>query len=174
MNEEDTWTLAAGDADSSETKLSSWWDLHNKQQVLDKIDLLFSEGHRVDFQNDGNSKNIIKQLAQIAKDYKTDAPKEIAAWDYCRIIGLCRWCIDVDYFSEKEAEVIMTKAAKFIQKKYSSWEEMGMAYLLGRAWWAGEENIMEDYGFVNALQAFNTAKYSEDSFWSTVNWKTAL
>lgn len=174
MNDEDTLSLAAGDSDSSEMKLSSWWDLNSKQDVLDKIDLVFNKGHRFEFENDSNNKLFIKQVSKIAKDNKLNTPKEIAAWDYCRIIGLCRWAIDVEYFTETEAEKIMTKVAKQIQKTYSSWADMGMAYLLGRAWWAGEENIMDDYGFVNALQAFNSAMYSEDSFWKIVSWNTVL
>lgn len=177
MNGEDTHTLAAGDEDASATKLENWWNLYSKKDVLEKINLVVSEGHRHEFQNSINTpqtKKIIKQIASIVKEYKINVPSEIAAWDFCRVIGLCRWAIDVKYFTEQEAENIMTDMAKVLQKTYASWQEMGTAYLLGRAWWSGEDDIMNEMGFLNAYNSFTSIIEDEDSYWNTIKWNTKL
>lgn len=177
MNGEDTHTLASGDAYGAKTKLEDWWGLYSKEDLLEKIQLVDTEGHRIEFLKESATpygKKISKQVAKIAADCNIKAPTEIAAWDFCRVIGLCRWAIDVNYFTESEAEKIMTDMAKKLQKNYASWQDMGIAYLLGRAWWGREEDILEEMGFLNAYESFISIISDEDSYWNTISWNTKL
>lgn len=174
MNSEDIHTLQAGDSYSSNEKLSSWWGLNSKSEVLEKIDLVLSEGHRFEFDSDPRKQKVIKQISKLAAANNVATPNEILAWDYCRVIGLCRWAIDVNYFTEDEAQEVMTKVARKIQQNYNSWSDMGIAYLLGRAWWGGEDNIMEDYSFNTAYQSYIECLQASGSYWNTVNWNTKL
>jgi hypothetical protein len=61
--------------------------------------------------------------------------QDFTAWDLCRLVNITRYAFEAEFISEAEAWDIIMKAAKEIQKKYKSWEEMSEVYDFGKYVW---------------------------------------
>ena len=73
----------------------------------------------------------------MAKEYyKKLGEKSLLGWDYGRYICLCRWGYLVGWLNEQEAWEKIMPAAELLQKSFSSWEDLGRNYLIGRLFWS--------------------------------------
>jgi hypothetical protein len=53
-------------------------------------------------------------------------------WNYPRVVSLARWGYAVGQITEKEAWAVIMPTAQTLQRSFSSWQEMGRAYLDAR------------------------------------------
>lgn len=90
------------------------------------------------------------ELAQ--KYYLKLGPKGILAWDFCRYINLSRWAYMAEYITEDEAWAKIIPAAQRLQQSFSSWQEMGENYLIGREFWSYEETQKSGEKYRNIYQ----------------------
>ena len=65
----------------------------------------------------------------------------------------------------------MTSVAKEIQKKFSSWQEYGQNYLIGRQFWSHRYTQSQGDLYVDALKRLIENK---DSPWNTLPWDQNL
>ena len=70
-----------------------------------------------------------QRIVDLALDRNTTAA---VAWNYPRAVMLARWGHAAGYFNEDEAWAIIMPAAIVVQRSFSSWQEMGRAYMQGR------------------------------------------
>ena len=93
----------------------------------------------------------------------------VSAYDYSRAINVARWCHDLGYITTEETWQVIMQSAKQLQYAYSSWRDMGAAYLLGRYMWGANEFDMSD-----SEAAIRMLLTDPNSPWQTIDWKTPL
>lgn len=74
---------------------------------------------------------------------KDRIPDSVIAWDLVRVVNLGRWAYLCGYVNEDEMWQIMQVAADTALKHFSSWEEYGLSFVMGRGVWHGEPDDSE-------------------------------
>lgn len=179
-------------------QLSEWWDVDGGDELKEMIAYLKEQGHRRQFAHVDtalrmsstaeakaylkenledfetamewfhNMRNAYEQFAEDGLLPEKPAMPNLIAWDYARIINLCRNGFDAKYMNKPEALAIIAEAAKTLQQSYSSWRELSISYQFGRYVWGGEEEyeILKE-GMEDLLDA-------ENSPWVCLDWNTKL
>ena len=151
--------------------LKDGWDTEDRNSLLESVEWLTTEGgHRKQF------KKIADEISKLDEDefkayvtqyeeefkkqfqilltkkyYKEFGGTGILAWDYVRLVNLCRWGYLVGYITEEEAWNIILQAAEELRQNFDSWEEMGRNYLIGRYFWSPSRMIKEENLFNEAM-----------------------
>lgn len=63
----------------------------------------------------------------------------LLGWDLARLISVCRGGYVAGYLTEDEAWQSIMGAARRLQGRFESWEDLGMNYLLGREYWSEKQ-----------------------------------
>ena len=115
-----------------------------------------------------NMREAYEQFAEDGLLPENASLPNLIAWDYVRVINLCRNGFDAKYISKKEAlEQIMITARK-LQKEYSSWKELSVCYQFGRYVWGGDDQYeMLKEGMEELLS-------DENSPWINLDWNMKL
>lgn len=91
----------------------------------------------------------VEQLKNLKETYEelietgTIASKEDLArygalgWDAGRLNFMARACYDANYISEAQAWEYIDKAYEMAHSRFTSWHDMAMSYVIGRALWGG-------------------------------------
>ena len=115
--------------------LKQWWDIEDESGFNDTVEWLLKEGHR---------------RGQI---------EDIGAWDYSRAMSLLSSSYLIGYISREEALDRSLEIAKFIQSKYSSWDEFINSYLKGYEIWSNESGD-ERRAVYNKLKSMPNSLYN--------------
>jgi parallel beta-helix repeat protein len=171
--------------------LSEGWDIKNRSDLLRDIFWLSQGGgHRDDFARDGRfvCKMSKEQLDAFLKPYK-DYPercndfrvahqyytplgdKGIIGWDLCRYMCLCRWGYICGWLDEETTWKLMIPVARELQQTFSSWEELGQNYLIGRHYWS-LRHVREDKKYYD--EAFQRLIEMPSSPWNKYTWNLDL
>ena len=164
-------------------QLQSWWDITNRDSTLGIVQWLLHEGHHADADaalvlmrgdqpeaGDPEEKAVDVQLIaefMIRNGYCTveTLPQTVIAWDLVRIANLGRWALHAGYLSEEEMWQVMLVAADAARECFSSWEEYGRSFDMGRVVWHGdEEDCQTAWEIVTALLE------EETSPWRQIPW----
>lgn len=135
--------------------LSKWWNVDNRDQLIEMLNWLQFEGHRSRFNELGRQVDAMDELqfktaeAALMRDpeelhrlvivrqnYRRLGQKGILAWDLVRYIALCRWGNLAGYLSEMEAWDHIMPAARRLQQSFGSWRDLQNDYLIGRQFWS--------------------------------------
>ena len=95
---------------------------------------------------------------------------DFLAWDFVRAAMLARAGATAGYLSEAEAEDFLLMIADDLRAHYSSWEELGESFLLGRWFWnsqGGEGERSPDLHDRNRQQVL----LGVDGPWRAVPWQ---
>ncbi|MEO0900409.1 MAG: DUF1266 domain-containing protein [Bacteroidota bacterium] len=176
------------------------WEIKDKESAEEVINWLMEEGHRKEFhQNIERIQRMDKaalatymeEVKQGKYEFDSDELKEeelhrielidnntyniaylsFMAWDYLRMIDLCRSTFVANYLSDKEAWSIVLSAAQVLQARYDSWAEMGQSFIYAREFWS----IVEHRRNGGAYQkAYEDLLNQPDSPWNQMDWSTQL
>ena len=148
------------DSNLAETRgiLHDWWGIDNRSDLLRVLEYLDREGHRIEFQRQGqsllampvarfrmallaarNQPGAVRRMKLLREYYPRCRRNSFVGWDYCRYIMLCRWGYMLGFLTEDEAWGRIMPAARTIQGAFGSWAELGGDYLTGREFWSQEE-----------------------------------
>ena len=135
--------------------LAQWWDIHNKEELLDTLQWIRTGGHRKKFDeitqtlSSGTSReqqqlklqavrnSNLGNRVQIAQKYGDKfGEKSIIAWDFSRYVSLCGWGYIAGYITEEEAWERIMPAARLMQHTFDSWEDLGNNHVIGRKFWS--------------------------------------
>ncbi|QPQ30573.1 DUF1266 domain-containing protein [Lysinibacillus sp. JNUCC 51] len=165
--------------------LSSYWDVHNKDEAAETLEWLLTEGHRTRFdqllmalkagqsfteEEVGKSQEcyesaqeaMMKKLSFAKSDF--DQVNTIAAWDFDRAVNVARWSYIVGYITEEQAWGYITRAADAGSHFFQSWKDYFISFAFGRAI-AYEGDI---YDIIwNGKELLN----EKDSIWNEFNIK---
>ena len=164
-------------------QLQSWWNITDRESTLEIVRWLLHEGHHADadaalalIRGDqpeaGDSEEKAEDVQAIAEfmvenGYCTAEmlPRTVIAWDLVRIANLGRWALHAGYLSEEEMWQVMQVAADAAREHFSSWEEYGRSFAMGRGVWHGdEEDCQTAWEIVTALLE------EEQSPWRQIPW----
>jgi hypothetical protein len=145
--------------------LQEMWNVADRASALAAIENLRHQGHRTKFNvlkanaHDAYKfKEIFKfdfdeseevqlsdedfeRLAEWIRRANDFVPKVgILAWDAARYIHLVRLCFFANYLNPKEAWEKINLLAPIVKDKFKDWSEFSQSFLIGRTFWAGEED----------------------------------
>lgn len=164
-------------------QLQSWWNITDRESTLEIVRWLLLEGHHADadaalalMRGDqpeaGDPEEKAEDVQSIAEfmvenGYCTaeTLPRTVIAWDLVRIANLGRWALHAGYLSKEEMWQVMQVAADAAREHFSSWEEYGRSFAMGRGVWHGdEEDCQTAWEIVSALLE------EETSPWQQIPW----
>ena len=164
-------------------QLQSWWDITDRDSTLGIVQWLLHEGHHADAdavlelvrggQPDASDPEEKAEDVQLIAEFMIrngycsaeTLPQTVIAWDLVRIANLGRWALHVGYLSEEEMWQVMRVAADTAREHFSSWEEYGRSFAMGRGVWHGdEEDCQTAWEIVTALLE------EETSPWRQIPW----
>ncbi|QSQ16046.1 DUF1266 domain-containing protein [Myxococcus landrumensis] len=174
------------------TGLSEWWGVYNGQTAAAQVEKLLSAGHRVAFdaalgqlanvspeqweqvaKSGGEAlSNLGASLASLKEDKTTFTAEDLArgtlAWDLGRAVVVTRMSYDLKFLDESQAWAFIARASEQARAQFSSWEQWGKSYLLGRAMW----NSSED-GMLSGLASITAdCQATPDGPWTKLAWQT--
>ncbi len=159
--------------------LVQWWDVHDRNQLLDTLKHQLCVGHNSrwqrmqkgleanraldSFKGGWNLPQDFEAAIQLLKKYgRQFGNRGLLAWDHCRYVALCRWGYQAGYLTEAEAwELIMPVAAK-IQKQSKNWQQLASEYLIGRNFWC--DSIYQE-GAVSSKKIKHRLLHDPNSPW---------
>ena len=162
-NDENVDTIdCESDIDSIKCTLREWWNVTDRKSTLDIVRWLLEEGHHAEADRilaeirERGLENIpakercskggkMEDVCLIAEEMQRNnwcpagkMPQSAIAWDLVRVVNLGRWAYLCGYISENEMWQTMQVAADTALEHFSSWEEYGWSFILGRGVWHGD------------------------------------
>ena len=177
------------------TTLRRDWGITTREELLDMLDSLENGGHAASFKeiqwiinetaragNNEQARRTVLESYDWADNVKWNRfryvfnnwdryqHRTIKAWDLGRSVSLCRWGYNVGFITEAEAWKRIFHIASLVQPLYSSWEEYGYDYFMGRLFWASSSGEEESY-----LQRTEPIyRRLLNSYWSWLDWDVDL
>jgi hypothetical protein len=158
--------------------LAGSWGVRNRRELIDALRSLRETGMRAEFDAFGRSPGGMfsppdhddRRRIEIAASFCPKfGSKSILAWDFMRYISLCRWGYLAGFFSEREAWDEIMPAAVRLQQTFSSWQEMGWIFMVGREFWSPDDDQS-----VNTNYAFRLLLSEAWSPWRQLPWNLDL
>ena len=159
-------------------QLQSWWNITDRDSTLGIVQWLLHEGHHADadaalalMRGDHPEEKAedVQLIAEfmIRNGYCTaeTLPQTVIAWDLVRIANLGRWALHAGYLSEEEMWQVMQVAADTAREHFSSWEEYGRSFAMGRGVWHGDEEDCQ-----TAWEIVTELLEEETSPWRQIPW----
>ena len=185
----DSVDCPAEDVESIRSTIESWWNVTDHESTLEIVKWLLEEGHHADADEalaelrERGVENISQEerddeeskmgdVCLIAESMNENGwypggqmPESVIAWDLVRVVNLGRWAYLCDYLTEDEMWQIMQVAADTALEHFSSWEEYGMSFVMGRGVWHGDPDDSETaYEIVSLLLEDNESPWKESNF----------
>ena len=185
----DSIDCPAEDVESIRSTIESWWNVTDHESTLEIVKWLLEEGHHADA--DEALEELRKRgIAGISQEERDDEeskmgdvcliaesmdengwcpegkmPGSVIAWDLVRLVNLGRWAYLCGYVSEGEMWQIMQAAADTALEHFSSWEEYGMSFVMGRGVWHGDPDDSETaYEIVSLLLEDDESPWKKSNF----------
>lgn len=178
------------DRDTIKYTLKEWWDVTDHKSTKETVKWLLEEGahaeadnvladiHRRGMENIPaeercNEENKMGDACLIVESMLGNGwcpagnlPQSAIAWDLVRAVNLGRWAYLCDYINESEMWQVMQITADTAQKYFSSWEEYGRSFVMGRGIWHGDPQDSE-----TAYEIVTLLLESEESPWKQLGWE---
>ena len=190
-NDENVDTIDS-DADVEIIKytLEDWWNVTDRDSTLGIVRWLLEEGHHAEadealaeirtrgFENisqeerlDEDSKMgdvclIMESMIENGWCPEDRMPESVIAWDLVRVVNLGRWAYLCGYVNADEMWQIMQVAADTAVEHFSSWEEYGRSFIMGRGVWHGDPDDSETAKEIVELLLENDESPWKQSYWS--------
>ncbi|MGE5398585.1 MAG: stalk domain-containing protein, partial [Chitinophagales bacterium] len=111
---------------------------------------------------------------QFAYDNRdTIGTRKLIAWDQSRVVFVAGYSYVAGYFTDAEALTYILNAAREIQRYYTSWDDFGKNYLLGREFWTLIESDTSDI-LNQETRVKNQLMSDQNGPWVKLKWSTPL
>lgn len=152
-------------AGAERAMLAESWSIHGRDDVLDQLWWLLTQGHRTEWETLralvlSGDQQVQRMRSQLSKSYQTSAEAReqllqirrmkrnerdlhqlnFSAWDLTRVIMLARSALAAGYLEEQLAEDIALQAAGYVQQEYANWEQYSTAFLTDRWFWKSDRS----------------------------------
>lgn len=158
--------------------LEQSWSIKNRKQLLRQIKQLIkgeSYAEYIQVAKEVNSytakqlEEILSQLPESTSRYYSLVQynwdkwqkRGVLAWDLCRVSLLAQWGFLAGYITIEEAQAVIEPAARKLQKKFTSWEDVQMNWLDGYAWWA--EIDTDDGKYLERKEAYEEVVANQET-----------
>lgn len=139
--------------EAAQTILEQSWSIKTRKNLVKQIKILtkrkenkkyLKEAKEVNSYTANELKSILKELPEenrryyslVQYNWEKWQDRGMLAWDLCRVSHLAQWGFLAGFITIEEAQAIIEPAAKKLQKRFTSWEEVQMNWLDGYALWA--------------------------------------
>ena len=186
----DSLSIIPDDPEAAKEKasyiLSHFWGVNNKEEVLSQIAWLKEKGHTAKYRylqllGDQHPGDAIEQVHKngtiddgqlnrirlIRRYQESFGTQGLLGWDLARVVALARWGYDAGYLAEEEAWEYVEDTAKSLISVFSSWEEFGANYVLGRIFWAAYNGNEDKYLYESTLYYWNLI---DNGPWGRIFW----
>lgn len=177
------------DVETIKYTLEDWWEVTDKESTLGIVKWLLEDGHHAEADEalaelrERGVENISQEerededskmgdVCLIAESMEENGwcpegkmPESVIAWDLVRLVNLGRWAYLCGYVNEDEMWQIMKIAADTALKHFSSWEEYGLSFIMGRGVWHGDPDDGE-----TAYEIVNLLLKDDESPWKQLHW----
>lgn len=178
------------DVETIRDTIESWWNVTDRESTLDIVRWLLEEGHHAEAdealaeirargienisqeeRDDEDSKMgdvclIMESMVGNGWCPKDRIPESVIAWDLVRVVNLARWARLCGYLNEEEMWQVMQTAADTALEHFSSWEEYGLSFTMGRGVWHGDPDDSETANGITSLLLEDTESPWKQSVWS--------
>jgi hypothetical protein len=181
----DPFSLGAGVATAEHKSmhrksLLEWWGVGSRQDLVNMLSQIRRGVHSHEYNRhlkiwrgppEGLKKfmkkdrKTRKQLQLVGATTEIVGDRSLLAWDYGRGVMLSSTGYAVGYLSEQEAWGYMKHFGDEIGKRYASWQDYGLNYLIGRVFWADDKAAHFD-GTEDALRWL----WSSEGAWAVARW----
>ena len=172
------------DVESIRSTIESWWNVTDRESTLEIVKWLHAEADKA---LDKVRKRGIENISQEERDDEESKmgdvcliaesmdengwcpggqmPGSVIAWDLVRLVNLGRWAYLCGYVNEDEMWQIMQVAADTALEHFSSWEEYGTSFIMGRGVWHGDPDDSETaYEIVSLLLEDDESPWKKSNF----------
>ncbi len=179
------WWIAVFEAKGGD---SQWWDINSREDLLKQLEWIDSGGHRAEFdaaarmvnnprfpeliaqmKNPAERKIAEERTAFVRQHSRLLKGKSLIGWDYCRYINICRTGVLCSYLTEQEAWNKIMPVARLLQSTFTSWNELGTNYLVGRKFWQPNQEAEKDFE-----RNYDFLINDPSSPWVKIPWNTNL
>ena len=185
----DSVDCPAEDVESIRSTISNWWNVTDRESTLEIVKWLLEEGHHAEADKalEKVRKRGIENISQEERDDEESKmgdvcliaesmdengwcpggqmPGSVIAWDLVRLVNLGRWAYLCGYVNEDEMWQIMQVAADTALEHFSSWEEYGTSFIMGRGVWHGDPDDSETaYEIVSLLLEDDESPWKKTNF----------
>ena len=185
----DSVDCPAEDVESIRSTIESWWNVTDRESTLEIVKWLLEEGHHAEADKalEKVRKRGIENISQEERDDEESKmgdvclikesmeengwcpggqmPDSVIAWDLVRVVNLGRWAYLCGYVNEDEMWQIMQVAADTALEHFSSWEEYGTSFIMGRGVWHGDPDDSETaYEIVSLLLEDDESPWEKSNF----------
>lgn len=170
--------------------LAQWWGITNRAELLDVLSTLELGGHRREFAEMGvllaslsstqyqdmlestkQDEDLLHRIHVVKQHYAMLGKKSLVGWDAARYVSLARWGYLVGYLTEEEAWKSIMSKARFLQKTFQSWKDLGENYLIGREFWSLTQTKRDGLSY---QEAYNRLLTDPKSPWNRYPWDLHL
>ena len=179
------------EADGGKTRLSKWWNINSREDLLSTLDTLERGGYRKEYDNwvqklnhlsseeRGRAKRVAareggtvsNRMDTVVATRKKLEETGLAGWDFSRYISLCRWGYHAGFLTEKEAWSLIMPVARLLQNTFSSWDELADNYVEGRRFWSLRQTLKDGERLNKAVDFLRWNSFSP---WARLKWNTNL
>ena len=166
--------------------LATWWHIKSRKDLISTLAWIERGGDRREF--DELAKKLTEKPDQVgavtsgpvihskldvvSKHRDALAGKSIAGWDFGRYVALCGWGYVAGYLTEEEAWHKIMPVARTMQATFSSWDDFGANYMIGRQYWSPEQSKSDSGKMVG--RAYLRLLIQKDSPWVRIPWNLDL
>lgn len=165
-------------------QLESWWEVTDRDSTIEIVNWLLNEGHHAEadealailLSNEagddpepeklGEVRRMVAYMIQNEYCDMTTIPHTAIAWDLVRVVNLGRWAFLCGYVTEEEMWHIMQAGAEVARQEFSSWQEFGLSYTLGRGVWHDDTDDCD-----TAYEIMSLLLGQDDSPWRQITWE---
>lgn len=182
----DTISADEDDIDTMRNTLDDWWGVTDHDSAYEIFDWLINEGHHAEHdqalayiaekgfdnipEDEGNNLGDAYRIAcfMIGNGMcdESSVPKTAIGWDLSRATECAKWAYCCDYITEDEMWKVMSLIRDVAERTFSSWQEYGLSYVIGRGVWHGEEDDA-----ATAYEVYDVLMTDADSPWLRIEWK---
>lgn len=178
------------DVETIKYTLEDWWNVTDRDSTLGIVRWLLEDGHHAEadealaeirtrgFENISQEERfdedrkmgdvclIMENMLENGWYPQGKIPESVIAWDLVRVVNLGRWAYLCGYVNADEMWQIMQVAADTAVEHFSSWEEYGLSFVMGRGVWHGDPDDSETAKEIVELLLENDESPWKQSYWS--------
>ena len=178
------------DVETIKYTLEDWWNVTDRESTLGIVRWLLEDGHHAEadealaeirtrgFENISQEERfdedrkmgdvclIMENMLENGWYPQGKIPESVIAWDLVRVVNLGRWAYLCGYVNADEMWQIMQVAADTAVEHFSSWEEYGQSFVMGRGVWHGDPDDSETAKEIVELLLENDESPWKQSYWT--------
>lgn len=177
------------DTDTIREMLEEWWEVTDGESARETIGWLLNEGQHAgadpalgeirqwgiesvteEEKADENSKigdafTVAEFVMGVNETAEEDLPETVLGWDLVRAVNMARWAFQCGFMGEEEMWKHIQTAVDRARQTFTSWEEYGNSFAVGRGIWRGDTDDYE-----TADEVVQALLHKEGSPWREFEW----